>query len=122
LQNIPGYGSVVQNLLRKGFFILTSNLRMAKDVLRINGEVVEALPNTQFRVELVSGQTILSDLSGKMRLHRIRVVPGDWVTVELSPYNLERGRIATRLSQDEARSLATERDARAREAAAKLVE
>lgn len=71
----------------------------------MQGEVLEALPNTIFRIELEGGREILSDLSGKMRIHYIKVLPGDWVTVELSPYNLTRGRIVTRLKPDEARLL-----------------
>jgi translation initiation factor IF-1 len=78
---------------------------MAKDVIRLNGEVTEALPNTMFRVELENGMVILTHLSGKMRLHYIKVVPGDWVVVELTPYDLTKGRIATRLSNDEGRQL-----------------
>ena len=76
-----------------------------EDSIRMQGEVLEALPNTIFRIELEGGREILSDLSGKMRIHYIKVLPGDWVTVELSPYNLTRGRIVTRLKPDEARLL-----------------
>ena len=78
---------------------------MAKDVLRLNGAVLEALPNTTFRVELENGHIIIAHLSGKMRQHYIKVLPGDWVIVELTPYNLTRGRIATRLSTEDARTL-----------------
>jgi translation initiation factor IF-1 len=78
---------------------------MAKDVIRINGEVTEALPNTMFRVELENGMSILAHLAGKMRIHYIKVVPGDWVVVELTPYDLTKGRISTRLSNDEGRQL-----------------
>lgn len=83
---------------------------MAKDVLRIQGEVVEALPNTMFRVELATGHTILANLSGKMRMHYIRIVPGDWVTVELTPYNLNLGRIATRHNPEEAREFVRQKE------------
>lgn len=76
-----------------------------EDVLRLQGEVVEALPNTMFRVELQNNMLILAHLSGKMRVHYIKVLPGDWVTVELTPYDLTRGRIVTRLKPDEARLL-----------------
>jgi translation initiation factor IF-1 len=76
-----------------------------QDVLRLQGEVVEALPNTMFRVELQAGHAILAKLSGKMRLHYIRIVPGDWVTVELTAYNLQLGRIVTRHNPDEVREL-----------------
>lgn len=75
-------------------------------VLRLQGEVEESLPNALFRVELESGIGILANLSGKMKIHSIKVVPGDWVTVELTAYNLTRGRIVTRLKPDEARPLA----------------
>lgn len=75
-------------------------------VLRLQGEVEESLPNALFRVELESGIVILANLSGKMKIHSIKVVPGDWVTVELTAYNLTRGRIVTRLKPDEARPLA----------------
>ena len=76
-----------------------------EDSIRLQGEVLESLPNTIFRIELEGGREILSDLSGKMRIHYIKVLPGDWVTIELSPYNLTRGRIVTRLKPDEARAL-----------------
>lgn len=79
---------------------------MGKDVLSLQGEVTEALPNTMFRVELENGMNILTHLSGKMRVHYIKVLPGDWVTVELTPYDLTRGRIITRLKAEEARALA----------------
>ncbi len=67
-----------------------------EDVIEVSGKVVEALPNTLFRVELETGNTVLAHLSGKMRLHYIRIVPGDKVTVELSPYDLTKGRITLR--------------------------
>jgi translation initiation factor IF-1 len=81
-----------------------------KDVLRLQGEVVEALPNTMFRVELQAGHIIIAQLSGKMRMHYIRIVPGDWVTVELTPYNLTLGRIVTRLNPDEAHELSKQKE------------
>ncbi|MBU1071323.1 translation initiation factor IF-1 [Patescibacteria group bacterium] len=62
-----------------------------------NGVVVEALPNTQFKVELEDGREILAHLAGKMRLHRIRVMPGDKVTVEMTQYDESKGRITYRL-------------------------
>lgn len=80
-----------------------------KDVLRLQGEVIEALPNTTFRVELQGGHVIIAQLSGKMRMHYIRIVPGDWVTVELTPYNLNLGRIVTRLNPEEARELSKQK-------------
>ncbi len=70
---------------------------MAKeDVILLEGKVVEALPNAMFRVELETGNKILAHISGKMRMHYIRILPGDSVVVELSPYDLTRGRIVYR--------------------------
>lgn len=68
-----------------------------KDVKVIKGEVVEALPNTQFRVKGEEGKVLLCHLSGKMRIHYIRIMPGDKVKVEVTPYDPERGRIVYRL-------------------------
>ena len=67
-----------------------------EEKLVLDGKIVEALPNTSFRVELESGHTVLAYLSGKMRKYYIRVLLGDRVRVELSPYDLERGRIIYR--------------------------
>lgn len=64
--------------------------------IRQDGEVIEALPNAQFRVRLENGHEILGLLSGKMRMHYIRILPGDRVTLELSPYDLSKGRIVYR--------------------------
>ena len=64
----------------------------------VNGVVSEALPNTQFRVTLEDGREILAHLSGKMRLHRIKVMPGDRVKLEMSPYDTAKGRIVFRQS------------------------
>lgn len=70
---------------------------MAKqDVIELEGTVVEALPNAMFRVELENGHTILAHISGKMRMHYIKILPGDKVQVELSVYDLDRGRITYR--------------------------
>ncbi len=70
---------------------------MAKDgVIEVEGIVREALPNTMFKVELENGHEILAHSSGKMRMHYIRILPGDKVKVELSPYDLNRGRITYR--------------------------
>ncbi|MEJ2183767.1 MAG: translation initiation factor IF-1 [Nitrospirota bacterium] len=70
---------------------------MAKeDSIEVMGTVVETLPNAMFRVELESGQTILAYISGKMRMHFIKILPGDKVLVELSPYDLSKGRITYR--------------------------
>lgn len=67
-----------------------------EDVIEVQGTVMETLPNAMFRVTLESGQKILAHISGKMRMHFIRILPGDKVTVELSPYDLTRGRITYR--------------------------
>jgi translation initiation factor IF-1 len=67
-----------------------------EDVIEVEGTVTEALPNTQFRVELESGHNVLAHISGKMRMNYIRILPGDRVKVELSPYDLSRGRITYR--------------------------
>ncbi|MBA7681948.1 Translation initiation factor IF-1 [subsurface metagenome] len=67
-----------------------------KEVIEVEGTVVEPLPNTMFRVELANGYKVLAHISGKMRLHYIRILPGDRVLVELSPYDLTRGRIIYR--------------------------
>ena len=70
---------------------------MAKDdVIEVEGKVVDTLPNAMFKVELENGATILAHVSGKIRMHYIRILPGDRVTVEISPYDLTRGRITFR--------------------------
>jgi translation initiation factor IF-1 len=67
-----------------------------ENTLQVDGTIHEALPNTMFRVELDNGHLVLGHISGKMRKHYIRILPGDRVTVELSPYDLTRGRIVYR--------------------------
>jgi len=70
---------------------------MAKeDVIEVQGTIAETLPNAMFRVELENGHRVLAHISGKMRMHFIKILPGDKVTVELSPYDLTRGRITYR--------------------------
>ncbi|MDP2599668.1 MAG: translation initiation factor IF-1 [Deltaproteobacteria bacterium] len=70
---------------------------MAKEeLIQVEGKVLETLPNAMFRVELENGHKVLAHVSGKMRMHFIRILPGDRVTVELSPYDLTRGRITFR--------------------------
>ncbi|KYG89968.1 MAG: translation initiation factor IF-1 [Lysinibacillus fusiformis] len=70
---------------------------MAKDdVIEVEGTVVETLPNAMFKVELENGHVVLAHVSGKIRMHFIRILPGDKVTIELSPYDLTRGRITYR--------------------------
>jgi len=66
------------------------------DMLEIEGTVLEALPNATFQVELENGHTVLAHISGKLRMHYIRILPGDKVTVEISPYDLTKGRITWR--------------------------
>ena len=66
------------------------------DTIQVNGKVVEPLPNAMFKVELENGHMALAHISGKMRMHYIRILPGDKVTVELTPYDLTRGRIVYR--------------------------
>ena len=67
-----------------------------ESTLQVEGTIVEALPNTMFRVDLDNGHRVLGHISGKMRKHYIRILPGDKVTLELSPYDLTRGRITYR--------------------------
>ena len=67
-----------------------------KDAIEVEGTVTEPLPNAMFRVELENGHKVLAHISGKMRMHYIRILPGDRVLVELSPYDLSRGRIVYR--------------------------
>jgi len=67
-----------------------------EDVIEVEGTVIEPLPNAMFRVELENGHKVLAHISGKMRMHFIRILPGDKVTVQLSPYDLTRGRITYR--------------------------
>jgi len=67
-----------------------------EDAIEIQGTVLETLPNAMFRVEMETGHKILAHISGKMRMHFIKILPGDKVTVELSPYDLTRGRITYR--------------------------
>lgn len=70
---------------------------MAKEeAIEVEGKVLETLPNAMFRVELPNGHIVLAHISGKMRMHFIKILPGDTVTVELSPYDLSRGRITYR--------------------------
>jgi translation initiation factor IF-1 len=67
------------------------------DAIQVDGVVLESLPNAMFRVELQNGHRVLAHISGKMRMHYIKILPGDNVTVELSPYDLTRGRITYRM-------------------------
>jgi len=67
-----------------------------EEAIQVEGTIVEPLPNAMFRVELENGHKVLAHISGKMRMHFIKILPGDKVTVELSPYDLSRGRITFR--------------------------
>ncbi|MCK4371569.1 MAG: translation initiation factor IF-1 [candidate division Zixibacteria bacterium] len=70
---------------------------MAKEqTIQVEGKVIEPLPNAMFKVELDNGHVVLAHISGKMRMHFIKILPGDKVTLELSPYDLSRGRITYR--------------------------
>lgn len=68
-----------------------------KELIKVDGKVIETLPSTTFRVELDNGHVILAHISGRMRVNYIRLLPGDKVTVEMSPYDLTKGRIVKRL-------------------------
>lgn len=67
-----------------------------KDAIKVEGKVLETLPNAMFRVELANGHVIIAHVSGKMRMHFIRILAGDKVTIEMSPYDLSKGRIIMR--------------------------
>lgn len=71
-------------------------LMSKEDVIELQGKVIEALPNAMFQVELENGHIVLAHISGKLRMNFIRILPGDKVTIELSPYDLTRGRITWR--------------------------
>ncbi len=73
-----------------------ANRLSKEEAIQVEGTVIEPLPNTMFRVELENGHNVLAHISGKMRMHYIRILPGDRVVVELSPYDLTRGRITYR--------------------------
>ena len=77
--------------------IFAREVAVKEEKIEIEGEVVEALPSTMFRVQLDNGHSVLARISGKMRKHYIRILPGDRVKVELSPYDLTRGRITFRM-------------------------
>jgi translation initiation factor IF-1 len=73
-----------------------SKIMAKQDLLKLDGTIIEALSNAMFRVQLENGHQIVATISGKMRMHYIRILPGDKVAVELSPYDLTRGRITFR--------------------------
>ncbi len=74
----------------------TEDMTEKEEAIELEGEVIEALPNTMFKVKLDNDHQVLAHISGKMRMHYIRILPGDRVKVELSPYDLTRGRITYR--------------------------
>lgn len=78
------------------YFELKGVILAKEEAIEVQGKVIEPLPNAMFRVELENGHQVLAHISGKMRMHFIRILPGDTVTVELSPYDLTRGRIVYR--------------------------
>jgi translation initiation factor IF-1 len=90
--------SPVRRHAEKGQFQewFNGSLMSKEDVIQMQGEVLENLPNATFRVKLENGHVLLSHISGKMRMHYIRILPGDKVTVELTPYDLTKGRIVFR--------------------------
>jgi translation initiation factor IF-1 len=81
---------------RRDGAVFARGMAVKEEKIEVDGEVVEALPSTMFRVEIEGGHTVLAKISGKMRKHYIRILPGDKVKVELSPYDLTRGRITFR--------------------------
>ena len=90
------------NIIYMRYFIVVSVLaeiedKMAKDVIEIEGKILESMPNAMFRVELENGHEILAHISGKIRKNFIRILPGDRVKVEMTPYDLSKGRITFRL-------------------------
>jgi translation initiation factor IF-1 len=89
-------------MIRSGNSRVRQGKMSKEDVLEVQGKVVEALPNALFRVEVERGYVVLAHLSGKLRIHYIKILPGDRVTVELSPYNFKRGRITYRLKHEAA--------------------
>jgi translation initiation factor IF-1 len=94
--------------VRLGLRCPDSCTRSKKDgVIEIEGTIVEALPNAMFRVELSNGHKVLAHISGKMRQHYIRILPEDRVVVELSPYDLTRGRIVFRYRYNPVTSIGT---------------
>ncbi|MFM8716570.1 MAG: translation initiation factor IF-1 [Spartobacteria bacterium] len=80
-----------------------------KDAIEVEGKVVELLPNTMFRIELENGHRVLAHISGKMRLHFIRILPGDRVMLEMSPYDLTKGRITYRHKNESSSNQPTKR-------------
>ncbi len=78
---------------------MKSQNKSKEDVIKVDGIVTETLPNAMFRVEIEGGHEVLGHVSGKMRMHYIKILPGDRVALELSPYDLSRGRIVLRYKE-----------------------
>lgn len=76
---------------------MTDNQQVSKNFIEVEGIIEEALPATRFKVKIDNGQIILAYLSGKMRMHRIKILPGDRVKIQMSPYDLTKGRITYRM-------------------------
>jgi translation initiation factor IF-1 len=75
---------------------MSESKKVTKEVIEFEGTVIETLPNALFKVELANGHVVLAHISGKMRMHYIRIIPGDRVTLEMTPYDLSKGRITYR--------------------------
>ncbi len=75
---------------------MSESNKVTKEVIEFEGTVIETLPNALFKVELANGHVVLAHISGKMRMHYIRIIPGDRVTLEMTPYDLSKGRITYR--------------------------
>lgn len=75
---------------------MSDSKKVTKEVIEFEGTVIETLPNALFKVELANGHVVLAHISGKMRMHYIRIIPGDRVTLEMTPYDLSKGRITYR--------------------------
>jgi translation initiation factor IF-1 len=95
-RRFPGRTVDTASVNRQGKQRIVEDMPKKEGVIEIEGTVVEALPNAMFRVELSNGHKVLAHISGKMRQHYIRILPEDRVVVELSPYDLTRGRIVYR--------------------------
>jgi translation initiation factor IF-1 len=95
-EEVYPWGSFCTNTSRSAVTRRENLSKPKEDAFTVEGTVVEPLPNAMFRVELENGYTVLAHSSGKMRMHRIRILPGDKVQVEITPYDMTRGRITYR--------------------------
>ena len=87
---------ILQAIINKKYLSKKQRELLKQDVIELEGEILEALPNAMFKIKLENGHEILGHISGKMRMNYIKILPGDKVTVEISPYDLSRGRIIYR--------------------------